>query len=123
MESMTYDEAVAYVLREQGAAYTFIPDLRAGKTVGGKIYALAYNEEHESEPDEYPEFNVFYSGGLFRSSSGEGEVYLPEEVPQEAKIVNYLPTSPEAAYENEMMLDYYLRRLQGMSDEQAKAGL
>lgn len=88
MEMLRFDEAVRLATEERGAAYAFVPTQRGGKTVGGSIYVVAYFDLHEDDPEE-PEWVVYYSGGLFRSSSGEEETYLPEEVPEEAKALQY----------------------------------
>ena len=117
---MTYDEAVAYVLREKAAAYTFLPEERHGKVVGGKAYLIAYDEQFETDPDEYFEYNVYYSGGLFRSSSGEGDVFGPSDVPKEAWLADYLPADPSAVDAQEYVLELFLLCLKGMPKEEAQ---
>lgn len=91
MTSMTYDEAVAYV-RENKAnvyAHTTRPVRRSEQI---DIYLIAYNQYHEGDPDEY-EYNIHYTGGLAGSSSGEEEVYGPENVPDEARQLRYTVTT------------------------------
>lgn len=117
---MTYGEAVAYVLRDKAAAYTFIPKESSGKIVGGSIYVLEYDEGHETDPDEWYEYNVFYSGGLFRSSSGEEETYGPEDAPDEAVRATYLPADRAALDAISSILEMFLLRLRGMSWEEAR---
>ncbi len=116
---MTYDEAVAYALREKSAAYAFIPETRSGRVIGGDIYAIAYEEEYEADPEAHFEYNIYCSSGLFRSSSGEGDMYGPDDVPEEARALTYLPTDPSAAFDYDMMLEFFLLRLKGMSEEEA----
>ena len=118
--AMIHDEAVAYILRDKAAAYTFIPKDRNGKIIGGSIYVLEYDEGHETNPDEWFEYNVIYSGGLFRSSSGEGEIYAPEEVPEEALSATYLPADRAALDASDSILEMFLLRLRGMSWKEAQ---
>lgn len=116
---MTFDDAVAYVIREKSIAYSFIPLQKAKRIVGGSIYVIECNEDNETDPQEYGEFSVFYSGGLFRSSSGEEETYMPEEVPEEALSSHYLPADTAALDAKESILEMFLLRLRGMSRAEA----
>ena len=116
---MTYEEAVAYVMQEKAAAYTFIPKMRGGKAVGGGAYVIAYDEGHETEPDEWFEYNVHYGGGLFRSSSGEEEIYGPDDVPDEARSASYLPTDHSAVSALDFVTEMMLLCLKGFSQEEA----
>lgn len=94
MANLSYEEAIVKVLLIKGAAFGFssmnsgkIAGL--GKWTGAKIYVIEYCSDHESEPDEYPEYFVHYTSGLFGASDGEEESYSPEDVPDEAKGLKY----------------------------------
>lgn len=116
--AFNYIDAVNYVCREKSAAYAFIPTGRGTAIVGGAIYIIAYNEFHNIDPNEYPKYNVYYMGGLFHSSSGEEETYLPEDVPEAAQQVTYKPTKFDTGY-----IDYEiqiaLKLLEGKTLEEA----
>lgn len=102
--TFNYADAVGYVCREKAAAYAFVPETRSTVVVGGDVYVIAYNENHNDDPDEYPEYNVYFTSGLFHSTSGEEETYLPEDVPGAAQELTYTPTSFDISY-----IDYELQ--------------
>ena len=120
MNEMTYEEAVAFVMHEKGAAYTFIPEMRGAKVVGGGVYLIVYDENYEAAPEEYFEFNVYYSGGLFQSSSGEEETYAPDDVPEDARSARYIATDPGAVDALDSVLEMLLLCLEGFSFEEAQ---
>jgi hypothetical protein len=94
MALMTYDEAVAYVREKKGNVYAHVTRPGSGRRSSERIdiYLIAYNEGHEDDPDEY-EFNIHYAGGIAGSSSGEEEVYSPNDAPEEARQLRYTETS------------------------------
>ena len=116
---MTYEEATAYVVREKDAAYAFLPTIRSGKIAGGQAYLIVYDENYETDPDEWYEYNIHYNGGLFRSSSGEGDIFGPDDVPEEARTMIYLPADSDAVDSADAMLELFLLRLKGFSLEEA----
>jgi len=108
MKSLSFDDAVKYILESKGAAFGFIPNSRNGKTIGGQIFVIEYCEDHASDPDEYPEYFVHYTAGLFRSSEGEEESYWPDDAPDEAKGITYQPTKCDVSdlgLEIQLLLD------------------
>lgn len=86
MPNLSFDEAVQHVTQHQGAAYAFVPD---GKPViGGQLYVLAYNDLQADDPDEWP-YMLWYSAGDFGSSLGLEESYGPDDIPEEARSLNF----------------------------------
>ena len=117
---MDFDSAVRYVTEHKGATYAFKPEERAGKVVGGEIYILVYCEEYETDPEDYYEYDIYFFGGLFHSSSGEEDTLAPEDLPDEAKQLTYHPTTfnPDClGYEIQIVL----KVLEGMPLAQAIA--
>lgn len=94
MALMTYDEAVAYVREKKANVYAHTTRPGSGRRSSERIdiYVIAYNDGHEDDLDEY-EFNIHYAGGMVGSSSGEEEIYSPDEVPDEARQLRYTETS------------------------------
>jgi hypothetical protein len=97
MNALPYFTAVEHVLANKNVAFATLPQVRAGKQVGAEVYVIEYCENHKTEPDEYPPYRVHYTAGLFNSSSGEGEIYWPDEVPPEAITLTYTPIPPAGA--------------------------
>lgn len=95
---MNFQEAVNYLLSNKSATYAFVPLVRHGKEVGGTIYVLSYDESFEEDPDEYWEYNATYLHGLYRSSSVEHDIIAPDDIPEEARTLNYHP-SPKNAHQ------------------------
>lgn len=91
---MTYDEAVAYVREQKANVYAHITRPGSGRRTSEwiDIYLIAYNEGHEDDPDAY-EFNIHYAGGIADSSSGEEEIYGPDDAPDEARQLRYTVTA------------------------------
>ena len=123
MNTLTFSEAVVYVLehrQEPYAAWGFAPQQRGGKVVGGDIYVVAYSADTEGD-EEDPPYLVHLSGGLFNSSSGEEESYGPEDVPTEAKGLCYTPISNFDAGNLDYETQVALKLLQGVPKEDALA--
>lgn len=123
---MTYEEAIAYVIANNGAAFSFAPYKKNGVTVGGKIYILARGESNRDDPEEYDAYTVYFVSGLFEDSVGEEALYLPEDVPEDAKVLPY----ERAACEGDAiisLLDYetqiVLRRLKKPREQWTDADL
>lgn len=97
MALMTYDEAVAYVREKKANVYAHTSHPGSGRRSSERIdiYVIAYNDGHEDDPDEY-EFNIHYLGGIAGSSSGEEEMYGPDDAPDEARQLRYTETSAGA---------------------------
>ena len=123
---MTYEEAIAYVIANNGAAFSFAPYKKNEVTVGGKMYILARGEWNRDDPEEYGAYTVHFVGGLFEDCVGEEESYPPEYVPEDAKVLPY----ERAACEGDAvisLLDYetqiVLRRLKKPREQWTDADL
>jgi hypothetical protein len=92
---MDFQTAVQYVKAEQAYAYAFVPITRNRREVGGTIYLVCYYEP-TGDPDDDWEYSLEYSSGLYRDSSGEEGIYGPDDIPEEAKSLQYRPAPSEA---------------------------
>ena len=86
MPDLSFDEAVQHATHHHGAAYAFVPEGEPPR--GGKLYVLAYNDMIERDPDEWP-YILWYSVGLFGSSSGEEGSYGPDSIPDGARSLMF----------------------------------
>lgn len=113
MPDLSFDEAVQHATQNRGAAYAFVPDGEPPK--GGKLYVLAYNNLIEDDPDEWP-YILWYTAGGFFDSSGEGDSYGPDDIPDEARSLVFTPAPPtfDTTY-MDMELQVPLKLLQGAS--------
>ena len=67
------------------------------KEPGGSFTAVSYDEDHfflkiyqaSNEADDPEWITVWYEGGQLFSSSGEEEVYTPDELPKEVASLNF----------------------------------
>jgi hypothetical protein len=89
---LSFDQAVAYVLKEKGNAFAYRPIARLGKQRGGRIFFLYY-QETEDPDDSDPPYRLYYLASLFRASDAEEETYFPDEIPEDAKQLKYQITS------------------------------
>ncbi len=122
--ALSYKDAVAFVLEKKGAAFAFLPKTKevkvgngkANETIGGRVYIIVYCHDHESEPNEYPEYHVHFTAGLFNSSEAEEETYFPEDVPLEAQKLTYRSTKfEESILSNEIQI--VLRDLEAWAEK------
>jgi hypothetical protein len=117
MPDLSFDEAVQHATQHHGAAYAFVP--KGEPPRGGELYMLAYNDMIEDDPDEWP-YILWYSAGLFGSSSGEEGSYGPDSIPDEVRSLMFT-TAPLF---DPSFLDYELqitlKLLQGASLAEAR---
>ena len=67
------------------------------KEPGGSFTAVSYDEDHfflkiyqaSNEADDPEWITVWYEGGQLFSNSGEEEVYIPDELPEEVASLNF----------------------------------
>lgn len=113
----SYTEALAYTLQHHAPTYAFLPTLKKGKVVGGRLYVLVYEPDHEEYPESYC---LWTSSGQFSSDTGEVGSYMPDEIPVAATQARY---EPAAAAFNTSYFDYELQIalqvLRGVSLQQA----
>ena len=99
MPLMTYDEAVAYVREKKVHVYAHTTRPSSGRRSSERIdiYLIAHNDGHEDDIDDY-EYNIHYSGGVAGSSSGEEEIYGPDDAPDAARQLRYtvISAGPDA---------------------------
>ena len=93
MKNMNYEEAVTYVIKNKTQAFSYLPEKKNGKVIGGEIYILEFNED-EDEPDD---FSLTYIGGIFRSSSVEEDYFNSEDIPEEARSLTYQPAKCDSS--------------------------
>ncbi len=120
----SYAEAIAIVEETRRAVWAYVPWWHGKHAVGGEIYILKpwMDVLGEDEDEEYPLFHVLYSGGLFYDSSGEGDMYLPEEAPEEAAICTYRLVAAVDGYSDDDQLQFLVRKLAGAPLEEAAYG-
>lgn len=114
VETMKFDEAVAYVLEKKGEdyAYGYIPKKRNGKIVCGEIYYFSYDEgcEEEDEPESVTLNNIY----------SDGEDYTDfENAPSEAKNLKYYPVPKLDREPLGYRSDLALKVLAGYSETEA----
>lgn len=117
MPDLSFDEAVQHATHHHGAAYAFVPEGEPPR--GGKLYVLAYNDMIERDPDEWP-YILWYSAGLFGSSSSEAESYGPDSIPDEVRslIFTIAPSFDPSFLDYELQIT--LKLLQGASLAEAR---
>src|SRR6266498_1640706 len=117
MPDLSFDAAVDYVLQHQAAAYAFVPEGEPAR--GGRLYVLAYNDMIERDPDEWP-YMLWYSAGLFGSSSGEEGSYGPDSIPDEVRSLMFTiaPSFDPSFMDYELQIT--LKLLQGASLAEAR---
>lgn len=82
---MTFDEALQAILAQPGSSFTGFGLSRDG------LHFSCYIISNDPEDPEW--VAVSYEGGRLFSSSGEEESYSLEDVPGEAKTLNYRPSA------------------------------
>ena len=110
MPQLSFQQAVERVRKEKGAAFAFCPI--AGKrtsrknsgAVGANLFVLAHCAGAEAQPQQNPEYCVYYVGGRYRTSSLVRESYRPDEVLLEAREATYrfLPGFDETVLSGEL---------------------
>jgi len=86
-QGMDFDEAVAYVVREQRAAFTFTPVFEEDDegAAGAQLFVLV--------PDALRYRLHYVAGPFYYRVYVEDEIFLPEEVPQAVKSMRFLPSA------------------------------
>jgi len=94
---MIYQEVIAEIQKDLKKSYVgFI--FKPGKTEYSAYFA--YYQIHASDFDDSESIFVSYEGGDLFNSSGEEEGYLLDEVPEEAKFLEYKSIDEFPAFEN-----------------------
>jgi hypothetical protein len=91
---LTFAQAVNHVVQTKQNAFAFVPELRRGKQIGGKIYVLEYDDDSDGDPQQA--YLLHFSNAPFGSTEAEAEVYLPDDVPEEARSLRFQPTTTAA---------------------------
>lgn len=89
---MDFQEAVDYIKREKAAAYAYIPILRKQREIGGTVYLLE-----------------------------EDDVIAPEDIPDEARTLQYHPAPLTARSWMEYQIQIIKALLAGRSSDEIMA--
>jgi hypothetical protein len=107
IENMTFEQAVDYVLKSKMTAYAFLPKKKGEVVRGCELFILVCCEEYETEPEEYPEYLLENTGGIYNDSCGYEDSYWPEDIPDGAKNLLYFKSfekSVDPGYEVQVTL-------------------
>src|SRR5687768_2952011 len=69
--TMDLAHALEHVRLTKTGAYAFVPEHLGDRVIGGSVWLLAHDLEHEEDPEEFDEVGVHYFGGRFGSLDGE----------------------------------------------------
>jgi hypothetical protein len=119
--TLTFQEAVEHAKQTKAGAYAFIPERHGPTIVGGTVWLIAYDSDHDTEPDEFEEVSVYFVHSLFGEDVAEDNWYSLEEAANEIQGLRFRATKLEPYKITFLDLAVALRMLEGQSRDDALA--
>lgn len=115
---MTFDDAVDYVLSTKKVAFAY----KCVNNRHGSLYVLEYDEDVIDDEDyekESDKVSILYSGGIIYSSVGEEDFYSVDDVPSDAKSMEYRETGFDSFRYMDYQIQVTLKILNGCTEDKA----
>lgn len=120
--TISFEAAVERARIEKTSAYAFVPERCGSTMIGGQVWVIAYDTDHDTDPEEYEEICVYHMTSNFGSFTATEDWTTIEKAADELRALRFRSTrlSPHGlGFED---LGIALRRLEGLSRAEALAG-
>lgn len=115
-ESLSFAEATASAERG-GSFWSFSPQRRGDTTIGGEVVLLRKDDGDDEPVPGAPQWYIHTCGGLFGSSAGVEDSFLPDDDLSEYEGLRFLPLEGEEPLG--LMTEYALALVLGRRDTAA----